>query len=461
MIASLKYFYFIFLWISIVASYIYGSTAVGALPMVVDSKPLPSLAPMLDRVLPSVVNIYTESRVRDRPNPFQSDPFFEKFFGVPETQPRERRVSSLGSGVIIDADSGFIITNSHVIDGADEISVRLHDGRSFKAERVGNDSDADIAVIKIPSLQLKAISIGNSDELRVGDFVVAIGNPFGLGQTATSGIVSALGRTGLGIEGYEDFIQTDASINRGNSGGALVNLYGELIGVNTAILAPGGGNIGIGFAIPINMATLLTQQIIKYGEVRRGRLGVIVQNLTEELSEALQIEGTSGAVISQVMKKSAAEEAGLQEGDVIIKVEQYNIENASALRNAIGLFRADDKIDITFLREGQLMKVSARIHAIEPQQGQGMQLSKRLEGARLADIDDKDGSDGKLGVKVIEVLTDSPAWRSGLRENDLIISVNKRPVYSLNDVQTASEKEESMLLLNIRRGESALFIVIR
>ena len=461
MIASLKYFYFIFLWISIVASYIYGSTAVGALPMVVDSKPLPSLAPMLDRVLPSVVNIYTESRVRDRPNPFQSDPFFEKFFGVPETQPRERRVSSLGSGVIIDADSGFIITNSHVIDGADEISVRLHDGRSFKAERVGNDSDADIAVIKIPSLQLKAISIGNSDELRVGDFVVAIGNPFGLGQTATSGIVSALGRTGLGIEGYEDFIQTDASINRGNSGGALVNLYGELIGVNTAILAPGGGNIGIGFAIPINMATLLTQQIIKYGEVRRGRLGVIVQNLTEELSEALQIEGTSGAVISQVMKKSAAEEAGLQEGDVIIKVEQYNIENASALRNAIGLFRADDKIDITFLREGQLMKVSARIHAIEPQQGQGMQLSKRLEGARLADIDDKYGSDGKLGVKVIEVLTDSPAWRSGLRENDLIISVNKRPVYSLNDVQTASEKEESMLLLNIRRGESALFIVIR
>ncbi|MDP7174520.1 MAG: trypsin-like peptidase domain-containing protein, partial [Alphaproteobacteria bacterium] len=268
------------------------------------------LAPMLEQVLPSVVNIYTEGRVRESQSPFQSDPFFEKFFGGPQTQPRERRVSALGSGVIINAEKGYVITNSHVIEDAEQISVRLHDGRSFDAKRVGVDEAADIAVIQIPPDQLQAIQMGDSDTLRVGDFVVAIGNPFGLGQTATSGIISALGRTGLRIEDYEDFIQTDASINRGNSGGALVNLRGELVGVNTAILAPGGGNIGIGFAIPVNMVGLLTRQIIDYGEVRRGRLGVIVQDLTTELAEALDIDATKGAVISQVMPDSAAADAG-------------------------------------------------------------------------------------------------------------------------------------------------------
>jgi len=437
------------------------SPAGAALPMAVEGEPLPSLAPMLERVLPAVVNIYTESRVTERQSPFRSDPFFEKFFGTPPMQQRERRVSNLGSGVITDAQNGYVITNSHVIAGADEISVRLHDGRAFDAEIVGVDEDADIAVVRIPAEQLQHIDIGNSDALRVGDFVVAIGNPFGLGQTATSGIISALGRTGLNIEDYEDFIQTDASINQGNSGGALVNLRGELVGINTAILAPGGGNIGIGFAIPINMVQLLTRQIIEYGEVRRGRLGVIAQNLTPELAEALGIDTTRGAVISQVIPDSAADDSGMHEGDVVVAVNDREITDASSLRNTIGLFRADDEIEISFLRDGQRMSKRIRIRAIEPPAGQGLKINKRLEGIRLADIDDQDGPQGQRGVRVVEIVQNSLAWQSGLREGDLIISVNKQPIYSLKDVERAVDDEDAMLLLNVVRGNSGLFIVIR
>jgi len=436
------------------------SPAGAALPMAVEGEPLPSLAPMLERVLPAVVNIYTESRVTERQSPFRSDPFFEKFFGTPPMQQRERRVSNLGSGVITDAQNGYVITNSHVIAGADEISVRLHDGRAFDAEIVGVDEDADIAVVRIPAEQLQHIDIGNSDALRVGDFVVAIGNPFGLGQTATSGIISALGRTGLNIEDYEDFIQTDASINQGNSGGALVNLRGELVGINTAILAPGGGNIGIGFAIPINMVQLLTRQIIEYGEVRRGRLGVIAQNLTPELAEALGIDTTRGAVISQVIPDSAADDAGMHEGDVVVAVNDREITDASSLRNTIGLFRADDEIEVSFLRDGQRMSKRIRIRAIEPPAGQGLKINKRLEGIRLADIDDQDGPQGQRGVRVVEIVQNSLAWQSGLREGDRIISVNKQPIYSLKDVERAVDDEDAMLLLNVVRGNSGLFIVI-
>ena len=435
--------------------------ASGALPMAVDGEPLPSLAPMLERVLPAVVNIYTESRVTERQNPFHSDPFFEKFFGTPPMQQRERRVSSLGSGVIIDAEAGYVITNSHVIAGADEISVRLHDGRAFDAQIVGVDEDADIAVVQIAAEALQQIHPGDSDTLRVGDFVVAIGNPFGLGQTATSGIISALGRSGLNIEDYEDFIQTDASINRGNSGGALVNLRGELVGINTAILAPGGGNIGIGFAIPINMVQLLTRQIIEYGEVRRGRLGVIAQNLTPELAEALGIDTTRGAVIAQVIPDSAADDAGLQEGDVVVAVNERDIVDASSLRNTIGLFRADEEIEVSFVRDGKRQSMRIRIRAIEPVAGQGLKINKRLEGIRLADIDDEDGPQGQRGVRAVEVAQTSLAWSAGLREGDLIISVNKQPIYSLKDVEQAVDENDAMLLLNVVRGNTGLFIVIR
>ena len=435
--------------------------ASGALPMAVDGEPVPSLAPMLERVLPAVVNIYTESRVTERQSSFHSDPFFEKFFGTPPTQQRERRVSSLGSGVIMDAEAGYVITNSHVIAGADEISVRLQDGRAFDAEIVGVDEDADIAVVQIVAESLQQIHPGDSDTLRVGDFVVAIGNPFGLGQTATSGIISALGRSGLNIEDYEDFIQTDASINRGNSGGALVNLRGELVGINTAILAPGGGNIGIGFAIPINMVQLLTRQIIEYGEVRRGRLGVIAQNLTPELAEALGIDTTRGAVIAQVIPDSAADDAGLQEGDVVIAVNEREIVDASSLRNTIGLFRADEEIEVSFLRDGKRQSMRIRIRAIEPVAGQGLKINKRLEGIRLADIDEEDGPQGQRGVRAVEVAQTSLAWSAGLREGDLIISVNKQPIYSLKDVEQAVDENDAMLLLNVVRGNTGLFIVIR
>ena len=435
--------------------------ASGALPMAVDGEPVPSLAPMLERVLPAVVNIYTESRVTERQSSFHSDPFFEKFFGTPPTQQRERRVSSLGSGVIMDAEAGYVITNSHVIAGADEISVRLQDGRAFDAEIVGVDEDADIAVVQIVAESLQQIHPGDSDTLRVGDFVVAIGNPFGLGQTATSGIISALGRSGLNIEDYEDFIQTDASINRGNSGGALVNLRGELVGINTAILAPGGGNIGIGFAIPINMVQLLTRQIIEYGEVRRGRLGVIAQNLTPELAEALGIDTTRGAVIAQVIPDSAADDAGLQEGDVVIAVNEREIVDASSLRNTIGLFRADEEIEVSFLRDGKRQSMRIRIRAIEPVAGQGLKINKRLEGIRLADIDEEDGPQGQRGVRAVEVAQTSLAWSAGLREGDLIISVNKQPIYSLKDVEQAVDESDAMLLLNVERGNTGLFIVIR
>ncbi len=437
-------------------------SAQASLPVAVDGETLPSLAPMLERVLPAVVNIYTESRVTEqRQSPFRNDPFFEKFFGGPQGQPRERRVSSLGSGVIIDADKGHVITNSHVISGADQISVRLNDGRDLEATLVGQDADADIAVIQIPAEALQHVEIGDSDKLRVGDFVVAIGNPFGLGQTATSGIVSALGRSGLNIEDYEDFIQTDASINQGNSGGALVNLRGELVGINTAILAPGGGNIGIGFAIPINMAQLLTRQIIEYGEVRRGRLGVIAQNLSPELAEALGISSTKGAVISQVMPDTAAEAAGLKEGDVIIAVDEREISDASGLRNTIGLYRADDEVSIRFIRDEKESTLRIRLKPIDAPQGQGLKLSARLEGVRLEDIDDQDGTQGERGVRVAQVEQGSPAFQAGLREGDLIISVNKQPVYGLKDVEQSISEQDSMLLLNILRGNSGLFIVIR
>ena len=437
-------------------------SAKASLPVAVDGETLPSLAPMLERVLPAVVNIYTESRVTEqRQSPFRNDPFFEKFFGGPQGQPRERRVSSLGSGVIIDADKGHVITNSHVISGADQISVRLNDGRDLEATLVGQDADADIAVIQIPAEALQHVEIGDSDKLRVGDFVVAIGNPFGLGQTATSGIVSALGRSGLNIEDYEDFIQTDASINQGNSGGALVNLRGELVGINTAILAPGGGNIGIGFAIPINMAQLLTRQIIEYGEVRRGRLGVIAQNLSPELAEALGISSTKGAVISQVMPDTAAEAAGLKEGDVIIAVDDREISDASGLRNTIGLYRADDEVSIQFIRDEEESTLRIRLKPIDAPQGQGQKLSARLEGVRLEDIDDQEGTQGERGVRVAQVEQGSPAFQAGLREGDLIISVNKQPVYGLKDVEQSISEQDSMLLLNILRGNSGLFIVIR
>jgi len=431
------------------------------LPLALDGETLPSLAPMLEDVLPSVVNISTEGRVSAGSSPFQSDPFFERFFNMmPDSQPRQRRTQSLGSGVIIDSESGYVVTNHHVIENADQIRVRLDDGRSFEAKVVGADPEADVAVIQIPAQGLKAINIGDSDSLRVGDFVVAIGNPFGLSQTATSGIVSALGRSGLGIEGYEDFIQTDASINQGNSGGALVNLRGELIGVNTAILARGGGNVGIGFAIPVNMVVSLTAQIIEFGEVRRGRLGVHIQDLTPELAQAFGVEAGSGALISKVIPDSAAKAADLREGDVITMVNGRAIKGATELRNVIGLARADEEIELTYIRDRKSFNKKIRIRAVVAESGRGIQISESFEGARLEDVDDRSSQNGQPGIRVVEVASGSAAWQAGLRSGDIILSVNRQWVFSLEDLVQIVNGRTSGLLLNIQRGESALFLVI-
>ena len=323
---------------------------------------LPSLAPMLERVLPSVVNVATQSRVRVEDNPLLQDPFFRRFFGVPD-MPRERQTQSLGSGVIIDAKRGYVLTNNHVVDKADEITVTLKDGRILNAKLVGKDPETDVAVVQIPAENLSAVPLADSDRLRVGDFVVAIGNPFGLGQTVTSGIVSALGRSGLGIEGYEDFIQTDASINPGNSGGALVNLRGELIGINTAIIAPGGGNVGIGFAIPVNMAQQIMTQLVEHGEVRRGSIGMLVQDLTAELAKAFDIQETHGAVISKVVKDSPAERAGLRTGDVVVRVNGKPVVTSGELRTSIGMLRVGEVVTMDVIRDGKNRTIKLAIAA--------------------------------------------------------------------------------------------------
>ncbi len=342
----------------------------GTLPLAVDGQPLPSLAPMLERVLPAVVHIAT--RGRPAAGAARRDPLFERFFGAP---PGDEVEEGLGSGVIIDARRGHVVTNAHVVEGAESIRVTLRDGRHFSARLLGSDPAADIAVLRIAPDHLTALPLADSSRLRVGDFVVAIGNPFGLEQTVTSGIVSALGRRGLGIESYEDFIQTDASINPGNSGGALVNLRGELVGINTAILGPNGASIGIGFAIPVNMARAIAEQLVQYGEVRRGRLGIGIQDLTPELAGAFHIRPTRGAVVAQVVPGSAAERAGLRVGDVIVRVNGRPVRDASQLRNEVGLLRVGSRVELEVMRDGKSLRLSTEVAPPPRAEPRGQQLS--------------------------------------------------------------------------------------
>jgi len=327
---------------------------------------VPSLAPMLARITPGVVNIAVRGRVREQ-NPLLQDPFFRRFFNLPQNQlPEERETQATGSGVIVDAARGYVLTNGHVADNATRIDVTTKDNRRFTAKLIGTDKDTDIAVLQIPASDLVAVPMGDSDRLQVGDFVLAIGNPFGLGQTVTSGIVSALGRSGLGIEGYEDFIQTDASINPGNSGGPLVNLQGECVGINTAILAPGGGNIGIGFAVPINMARRVMDQLLRYGEVKRGRIGVAIQDLTPDLAQAMNTAHTTGAVIARVDSGSPAERAGLHSGDLVVAVNGVAVKSGTQLRNMIGLTRIGDDVELTVDRKGAERKVAVHVDPAGP-----------------------------------------------------------------------------------------------
>lgn len=429
--------------------------APAALPAAVDGQSLPSLAPMLETIQGAVVNLSTTTRLPPRENPMFRDPFFRRYFGLPQ----RRRSSSLGSAVIVDAARGYVVTNHHLIDKADEISVTTGDGRSLEATLVGSDANSDIAVIQVESDRLTAIPLGDSGQLRVGDFVVAIGNPFGLSQTVTSGIISALGRSGLGIEDYEDFIQTDASINPGNSGGALVDLRGRLIGINTAIFHRGGGSVGIGFAIPIDMVKALMAQLIEHGDIRRGLLGVAMQDLTPSLADAFGLSGQKGAVVSRVIPDSGAFDAGIQEGDVIVGLNDTPVADSADLRNAVGLLRAGAAVQVRFYRDGELQSVNARIKDTGGFAADDRGLARRLAGARFRAAEPRPEYGG--GVEVVEVEAGSPAARSGLEENDIVLSVNRRRVESLEAMETVVRRADTVLLIKLLRDRQTRFVVIQ
>jgi Do/DeqQ family serine protease len=433
--------------------------AYAALPApVADAAPMPSLAPMVKRVSPAVVNIATRGTIKEEPgqrNPLLDDPFFRRFFDVPpDSKPRERQFQSAGSGVIVDAKNGYIITNHHVVENASEITITLLDNRSFTAKVIGTDEGADVAVLQAKQPNLIAMALGDSTRLEVGDYVVAIGNPFGLQHTVTAGIVSALGRTGINPDGYEDFIQTDASINPGNSGGALVNLRGELVGVNSAILSRSGGNIGIGFAIPVNMVKGVMDQLIKYGQVKRGVLGVNIYNVTPDIAKEFGLTESSGALVAGVAPGSAADRAGVKTGDIITSINGVNMKDAGELRNTIGMLRVGDKVEIGLLRDGKARKVNALIaERSELETANAVDISKGLEGAELADAPDG-------GVVVKAVQEGSPAAQNGLRANDLIVGLGRTPIANTKAFKEAA-KNANVLVLNVRRGSVAQLIQIR
>ena len=448
-----------------------GTSAQAAIPsgMLGGDSDSPSLAPMLDKTLPAVVNVVVTGKAERRQNnPLFNDPFFRQFFNAPERQQQQplQHPTATGSGVIVNAKKGLIVTNHHVVRGAEKIVVRLNDNREFKAKVVGDDPETDIAVIKIDAKNLTQLDIADSDKLRVGDFVVAVGNPFGLRQTVTSGIVSGLGRHGLGNR-YEDFIQTDASINPGNSGGALLNLKGQLVGINSEILSQSGGNIGIGFAIPANLMKSVYQQIVKYGKVKRGRLGVGGQNITPELAKALGVDVDQGVVVTQVTPDSPAEKAGLKERDVITQVDGKKIDDFSALANAIGLRAPGDKVNLTILRDGDTKQISATLAkasdlADAGSAATGGALSDRLQGAEFGPLTDDNDLAGQVeGVVVTNVQRGSPAAQAGLRPGDVITSVNRQPINSVSQLHKLAGPDVKQLLLHVYRGNGALFLLIQ
>jgi len=428
-----------------------------------------SLAPMIERVLPGVVSIAVTGRQQMEDNPLFSDPFFRQFFDLPEgSEPQERVIQSAGSGVIIDAEAGLILTNAHVIADADRITVRLSDGRELQADVLGVDPETDVAALTIDADNLASLIVGHSDMLRVGDHVVALGNPFGLEQTVTSGIVSALGRSGLGIEGYESFIQVDAPINPGNSGGALVNLRGELVGLNTAIVGPTGGNVGIGFAVPIDMAINVAQRLIADGEVRRGQIGVIVQDLTPSLADALDLSGRTGALVADVLPGSPAEGAGILNGDVVAAVDGVAIMGSADLRTRLGLMEPGTAVSLSVVHDGELVErqvvLAARPGAEVPEDEDGTDVESipALEGVSLSAVEAGAGRDGtQPGVLVERVDPSSAAAAAGLQPGDVIVGVNSQDVTTPGGIsEAAASASNSPLLLRVFRQGNALFVAI-
>ncbi|MCK7421934.1 serine endoprotease DegQ [Enterobacter asburiae] len=417
---------------------------------------IPSLAPMLEKVLPAVVSVQVEgTAVQSQRVPEE----LKKYFGDESPDQQAQPFEGLGSGVIIDAAKGYILTNNHVISQADKISVQLNDGREFDAKLIGGDDQSDIALLQVqnPS-NLTQIAIADSDKLRVGDFAVAVGNPFGLGQTATSGIVSALGRSGLNLEGLENFIQTDASINRGNSGGALLNLNGELIGINTAILAPGGGSIGIGFAIPSNMAKTLAQQLIQFGEIKRGLLGIKGMEMSADIAKAFNINVQRGAFVSEVLPNSGSAKAGVKSGDVIVSLNDKPLNSFAELRSRIATTEPGAKVKLGLIRDGKPLDVEVTLDKSTSSSASAELIAPALQGATLSDGQLKDGT---KGISIDTVEKSSPAAQAGLHQDDVIIGVNRNRVQSIAELRKVLESKPAVIALQVMRGNESIYILLR
>ena len=434
-----------------------GNSHASTLPAAVDGQSMPSLAPMLERVTPAVVNISTKTRVQVREAYFD-DPMVRQFYGLPAT-PRERVEQSLGSGVIVDAAKGYVLTNNHVVGRADDISVTLQDGRTFKGKLLGTDPDTDVAVVQIPAQNLQALPLADSNRLRVGDYVVAVGNPFGLNQSVTAGIVSALGRSGLGA-GYQNFIQTDASINPGNSGGALVNLRGELVGINTMIFSPSGGNVGIGFAIPSDLTTAVMAQLLAHGKVQRGSLGVQTQPITPRIAPLLSLKDSNGVVVTSVRDGSAAEHAGLQPGDVLTTLNGKPLHTEQELRNAEGLLPLGSTVQLGVLRNGLQRNISATLDADKRASIDGSKLDPRLSGVHFSELSEEQLGQGLHGVAISAVQPGSRAARAGLETNDVLIGVGNQRITNLRTLSGLASVRLRQWVLVVADDNGRRYVVI-